>query len=146
MVITKNCVPRPRVHCAYFSPEYNLTSSTAYRVLFSPPDSLCLAGCPGYTPAAFEQVAPPTKSSFSIKELIGDGILWAVPHHRRSIERRLKRKFAPNFPSIVHRNNRLTICSHCGNHKEIGLLCRNNTTPSIVALLCIILLMHLYTP
>lgn len=87
-----------------------------YRRIFS--DALCLAGCPSYSPA---HNAVDTK--FSLKDLIGDGMLWAVPKHRRTIERRLKRKFVENNPERPHLNTRLQVCSQCGNHKEVGILC-----------------------
>lgn len=63
--------------------------------------------------------------SFSLKYLIGDGILWAVPKHRRTIERRLKMRFgSPYFQmKILQPKKYLSICSTCGNHHENGTLC-----------------------
>lgn len=84
-------------------------------------DSLCLAGIPNYSLA--QNVSPPSKP-FSLKELIGDGILWAVPKSRRSIEKRLKRRFGKNNTMICKINTRLQMCSKCGYHKEVGILCR----------------------
>ncbi|EDV93942.1 39S ribosomal protein L32, mitochondrial [Drosophila grimshawi] len=67
----------------------------------------------------------PHNSSFSLRELIGDGILWAVPKHRRSVEKRLNRKFGhPDYvwkPLKEKRN--LRSCLQCGNDHEMGVLC-----------------------
>lgn len=63
---------------------------------------------------------------FSLKQLLGDGILWAVPKHRRTIEKRLKRKFGhPDYnwkPLKV--KTHLRSCNQCGHDHEIGVLCR----------------------
>lgn len=46
-------------------------------------------------PTTYDKI-PSQTSSRSLKDIIGDGILWAVPKHRRTIEKRLKRKFGKN--------------------------------------------------
>lgn len=78
--------------------------------------------CPNYQGAAHDYQ---TSKSFSLKNLIGDGILWAVPKSRRSLERRHKRKFAYKEKSkhwVLPKIN-LTICQQCGGDYEIGHLC-----------------------
>ncbi|XP_017122482.1 39S ribosomal protein L32, mitochondrial [Drosophila elegans] len=66
-----------------------------------------------------------TCQEFSLKKLIGDGMLWAVPKHRRSVEKRLKRKFGfPEYnwkPLVAKRNIRS--CLQCGHDHEMGVLC-----------------------
>ncbi|ALC47960.1 mRpL32 [Drosophila busckii] len=62
---------------------------------------------------------------FRLKDLVDDGILWAVPKHRRSVEKRLKRKFG--YLEYVWKPLRikanLRSCQHCGHNHELGLLC-----------------------
>jgi large subunit ribosomal protein L32 len=62
---------------------------------------------------------------FSIKDLIGDGILWGVPKHRRTIEKRMRRKYgsADYILKTIQEKRHLRICDTCGNHCEVGLLC-----------------------
>ena len=84
-------------------------------------DGLCIAGIQN------QDVFRPTQvPSFSIKDLIGDGILWAVPKHRRSVEKRLKRKYGcPEYvvKTITPKTN-LRVCNKCGHDHEVGVLCR----------------------
>lgn len=65
--------------------------------------------------------------SRSLKDLIGDGILWAVPKHRRTIEKRLKRKFG--IPDLnwkpLRVKTHLRSCNQCGHDYEAGVLCTN---------------------
>lgn len=65
-------------------------------------------------------------SSFTLRDLIGDGFLWAVPKHRRSVEKRLNRKFG--YPEYVWKplkeKRNLRTCTKCGHDYELGLLCR----------------------
>ncbi|XP_077293013.1 mitochondrial ribosomal protein L32 [Arctopsyche grandis] len=67
------------------------------------------------------------RSPFSIKDVIGDGFLWAVPKTRRTIEKRLNRKYGvPGYyykPLRVKTN--LRVCNTCGHDHEVGLLCPN---------------------
>lgn len=63
--------------------------------------------------------------SFSLDDL-KDSILWAVPKHRRSLEKRLNRKYGwPDkvWKPIVPKKN-LLMCNTCGDHYEAGHLCR----------------------
>ncbi|TMW50639.1 hypothetical protein DOY81_004298 [Sarcophaga bullata] len=61
----------------------------------------------------------------SLKDIIGDGILWAVPKHRRTIEKRLNRKFG--FPEYnwkpLRVKTHLRTCNQCGHDHEAGILC-----------------------
>lgn len=63
---------------------------------------------------------------YSLKDLIGDGILWAVPRNRRTIEKRWKRKFGmPEYVEklLIPRHN-IRVCNNCGHDHEVGVLCR----------------------
>ncbi|KAG7156330.1 39S ribosomal protein L32, mitochondrial-like [Homarus americanus] len=73
-----------------------------------------------------QQPKPASLSQNSPEELIGDGILWAVPKSRRSRERRLLRKFGSEsghkkmLPIL-----KLLTCDDCGHVHEPGRLCPN---------------------
>ncbi|KFB40229.1 AGAP000759-PA-like protein [Anopheles sinensis] len=75
------------------------------------------------TPAAYA----PTGSSpqFSLRDLIGDGLLWAVPKHRRTVEKRHKRKYgSPDYKlKIFVPKTHLRSCATCGSDHEVGILC-----------------------
>nr|CAD7406857.1 unnamed protein product [Timema cristinae] len=62
---------------------------------------------------------------FSLKKLLEDSILWAVPRHRRTLEKRLKRKYG--HPDYVYKmlkpKSNLMVCNSCGHHHEAGILC-----------------------
>nr|CAD7413203.1 unnamed protein product [Timema poppensis] len=62
---------------------------------------------------------------FSLKNLLKDSILWAVPRHRRTLEKRLTRKYG--HPDYVYKmlkaKSNLMVCNSCGHHHEAGLLC-----------------------
>lgn len=62
---------------------------------------------------------------FSLKDLIGDGYLLAVPKFRRTIEKRLKRKYGhPDYHmKILLPKTNLKMCLDCGHHHERGVLC-----------------------
>lgn len=70
-----------------------------------------------------EMSIPP--QPLSIKDFIGDGFLWAVPKHRRTVERRMKRRFGdPKYNmKTLQTKNFLQTCQSCGNHHEPGILC-----------------------
>lgn len=63
---------------------------------------------------------------WSIKDILGDGFLWAVPKSRRSIEKRLKRKFGnPEYvDKLLKPKTTLRTCNVCGDDHEVGVLCR----------------------
>ncbi|CAL7937552.1 unnamed protein product [Xylocopa violacea] len=61
----------------------------------------------------------------SLKDILNDTILWAVPKRRRSLEKRLSRRFGVpkyNWKPHVPKTNILT-CWKCGNHYEARTLC-----------------------
>lgn len=67
-----------------------------------------------------------TSQPFTLKDLIGDGFLWAVPRTRRTIEKRMKRKFGhPMYHmKILPLKVNLRTCMQCGHDHEVGVLCR----------------------
>ncbi|KAL5290158.1 MRPL32 family protein [Megaselia abdita] len=67
----------------------------------------------------------PPADKFSLKSLIGDGFLFAVPKHRRSVERNLQRKFGnPEYVwKLLKVKSNLRVCHKCGSNYEVGLLC-----------------------
>ncbi|CAG9832711.1 unnamed protein product [Diabrotica balteata] len=83
-----------------------------------PPDALCLAGI---ELNKNHQNLP----KFSIKDIIGEGFLWAVPKHRRSVEKRWKRKFGDPYYvlKILLPRKDLRTCNVCGDDHEAGVLC-----------------------
>ncbi|XP_053678424.1 39S ribosomal protein L32, mitochondrial isoform X2 [Anopheles nili] len=65
------------------------------------------------------------KKAFSLRDLIGDGLLWAVPKHRRTVEKRHKRKYgSPQYKlKIFLPKTHLRSCATCGSDHEVGVLC-----------------------
>lgn len=71
----------------------------------------------------------------TLRDLIGDGMLWAVPRNRRTIEKRWKRKFgSPQYVTklLVPKAN-LRLCNKCGHDHEVGILCRKSPAVSVNA-------------
>ncbi|KAK4880877.1 hypothetical protein RN001_004196 [Aquatica leii] len=68
---------------------------------------------------------PPSPKPLSIKDIIGDGFLWGVPTNRRTIEKRLKRKFGNPYYvyKIMVPKTTLRVCNVCGDDHEVGVLC-----------------------
>lgn len=64
---------------------------------------------------------------FDLKDILGDGFLWAAPRTRRTIEKRWKRKFGDPYYvwKLFKPKNNLRTCSACGYHHEVGKLCGN---------------------
>ncbi|XP_041458213.1 39S ribosomal protein L32, mitochondrial-like [Lytechinus variegatus] len=62
----------------------------------------------------------PRNDPNSIQELF-DGFLWAVPKHRRSIQRNRGRRRA--LDKRVSYNTSLVPCETCGNLRQFGYLC-----------------------
>ncbi|KAL0882478.1 hypothetical protein ABMA27_000947 [Loxostege sticticalis] len=91
-----------------------------YSLFGQPPRELALA---------YVHNPPPTPAprKFSIKDIIGDGYLMAVPKFRRTIERRLKRKYGtPEYnQKILLPKTNILVCKECGHHYESGRLCGN---------------------
>lgn len=92
-------------------------------IFFPFTEPLCVVACPSYSPVA---EANQTSKSFSIKDLIGDGIFWAVPRSRRTLEKRWKRKYGrPGYHMrLLLPKQTLRVCHHCGHDHEVGYLCR----------------------
>lgn len=88
-------------------------------------EPLCVAACPSYSPMGEPS---PSSKPFSIKDLIGDGIFWAVPRTRRTIEKRLKRRFGSpqGVLKILVPKQTLRVCNQCGHDHEVGVLCRKS--------------------
>ncbi|EEZ98625.1 large ribosomal subunit protein bL32m [Tribolium castaneum] len=84
-----------------------------------PPDGYCLAG----VEVQNEPSLP--KPAFSLKDIIGDGFLWGVPTARRTIEKRMKRKYGhPDYVmKILQPKKNIKTCSECGDDHLIGVLC-----------------------
>ncbi|XP_038220202.1 39S ribosomal protein L32, mitochondrial [Zerene cesonia] len=67
------------------------------------------------------------RKEFSLKDFVGDGFLLAVPKFRRTVEKRLKRKFgSPEYvwKMLVPKTN-IIVCHECGHNHERGRLCGN---------------------
>lgn len=62
---------------------------------------------------------------FTVQDFIGDGFLWGVPKHRKTIEKRLKKRFGtPGLSNkMILEKTHLRVCNSCGNHYEVGVLC-----------------------
>lgn len=62
-------------------------------------------------------------------DTLKDHILWAVPKHRRTIEKRMKRKYgSPEYvQKILLPKTNLRVCNQCGHNHEVGVLCRMYT-------------------
>lgn len=60
-----------------------------------------------------------------MKDLIGDGFLWAVPKFRRSLEKRMKRRFGtPGMHEKIHRAKEYLVeCDYCGDFFEPKSIC-----------------------
>ncbi|KAH0952498.1 hypothetical protein HN011_001018 [Eciton burchellii] len=89
---------------------------------FPPPGSLYAINCNNFL---YEPRPTNRFGSQSLKEILKNGILWAVPKSRRTIEKRLKRRFGvPEYvwkPHVAKTN--IIICVHCGHNYEAGHLC-----------------------
>ena len=66
--------------------------------------------------------------SFSINELMQEGILWGVPKKRPTIERRLTKRFGvskyPQTCPILRPRSDIVTCERCGDHHETYTICR----------------------
>ncbi|CAH0605403.1 unnamed protein product [Chrysodeixis includens] len=91
-----------------------------FHMFGQPPKELALAYVHENKPALSPQ-------KFSIKDIVGDGMLWAVPKFRRTNERKLKRKFgSPEYVlKILLPKNNIKVCQDCGHHHEKGCLCEH---------------------
>ncbi|XP_076651115.1 mitochondrial ribosomal protein L32 [Halictus rubicundus] len=86
-----------------------------------PPGSLCAIDCSH----VLNQTQPAHLPGRSLKDILNDSILWAVPKKRRSIEKRLNRRFGiPDLhwkPHVPKTN--ILMCRRCGHDYEAGTLC-----------------------
>ncbi|KAG8238996.1 hypothetical protein J437_LFUL005053 [Ladona fulva] len=59
------------------------------------------------------------------EDIFKTDILWAVPKSRRTIEKRLKRKFGDPFykPKTLQLQTNIRICDTCGHYHEDKVLC-----------------------
>lgn len=83
-------------------------------------NELCFTG-----PSNADLMNRNTSSTFSLEKLMQESFLFAVPKGRRSIEKRLNRKFGyPKYfwKPLVAKTNLLT-CNGCGHSYEVGCLC-----------------------
>lgn len=76
-----------------------------------------------------KQISVP-RNKFSIKDIVGDGFLLAVPKFRRTIEKKWKRKFGHSdyvWKMLVPKTS-IAVCTDCGHNYERGHLCgmKNN--------------------
>ncbi|XP_011159110.1 39S ribosomal protein L32, mitochondrial isoform X1 [Solenopsis invicta] len=88
---------------------------------FPPENALCAVNCN----SLLNEPKPINLGNSSLKEIFENGILWAVPKHRRSLEIRYKRRFGVEKyfwkPPIVKTN--ILMCPNCGHDYEAGRLC-----------------------
>ena len=86
-----------------------------------PPGPLYAIECNNVT----NRMQPITIPGRSIKDILNDAFLWAVPKKRRSLEKRLSRRFGwPKYvwkPPVPKTN--ILMCRKCGHDHEAGLLC-----------------------
>lgn len=71
------------------------------------------------------KITQKSNASISLKDIIGDGFMWAVPKTRRPVEVRLSRKFGfpeKHWKMLVPKKN-LLMCPSCGHDYVAGLLC-----------------------
>lgn len=115
------CLPRslPSEDACLNGLDFLISNNT---LIFS--GALCLAESYVHPSA----VATKPVSSYSLKDLIGDGFLWAVPRNRRTIEKRWKRKFgSPEYVNkLMLPKTNLRVCNSCGHDYEVGILCRKS--------------------
>lgn len=73
-----------------------------------------------------ETLKPSSRGLINVQQLFGDSIFWAVPKHRRTIEKRLKRKFGclQDFYKMLMPRTDLLTCNQCGHSYQKRHLCR----------------------
>ncbi|EZA48062.1 hypothetical protein DMN91_005960 [Ooceraea biroi] len=89
---------------------------------FPPPGALCAVDCNSFL---YEPKPANRLGSRSLKEILENGILWAVPKSRRTIAKRLQRRFGvKEYVWKPHQaKTNILICPNCGHNYEAGLLC-----------------------
>nr|XP_049467015.1 uncharacterized protein LOC120961229 [Anopheles coluzzii] len=78
-----------------------------------PPGALALAHVHDGSP----QPAAPRAALFSLRDLLGDGMLWAVPMHRRTVEKRLKRKYGSPEYKLKILTPKVHLCTTAATRK-----------------------------
>ncbi|GAB6032374.1 hypothetical protein CHUAL_011016 [Chamberlinius hualienensis] len=78
-----------------------------------------------YCPSATESTPSQNESNSQsiLESIIDNGFLWAVPNHRRTIEKRLCRKNAKEKHLKFKKN--LTMCNVCGHYHVAHTFCGN---------------------
>lgn len=84
---------------------------------------MCVLACPSYQIDSHNSKA---LKPFSLQDFLNDSILWAVPRTRRTIEKRMKRKFGSplGVSKLLMPKATLRTCIQCGHDHEVGVLCR----------------------
>ncbi|CAG9133086.1 unnamed protein product [Plutella xylostella] len=93
---------------------------SVFQIFGQPPRELALA-------YVHENPTPAPGKKFSLADLIGDGILYAMPKSRRTVEKRMKRKFGHpdyHYKLLLPKTN-ILVCTDCGHNYERGHLCAN---------------------
>lgn len=83
------------------------------------------------------QNPPPAKvkmeTKISLKELFDTSILWAVPKHRKTLEKRIQKKFGMKdrvWKMLMPRTD-LTVCNTCGYTHHKKTLCGKHPVESL---------------
>ncbi|XP_034179778.1 mitochondrial ribosomal protein L32 [Osmia lignaria lignaria] len=104
--------------------------SQAFKTFDQAIDIIFGRGLPPGTLYAFEcnhaikQVQPTNLPGQSLKDILNDAFLWAVPTKRRTLQKRLCRRYG--IPGLVwkpHVPKTILTCNKCGHHHDVGLLC-----------------------
>ncbi|KAG7190891.1 hypothetical protein KM043_006952 [Ampulex compressa] len=87
-----------------------------------PPGALCAVEC---NHNANQWKSNQSTAPISLKDIWDNGILWAVPKHRRSLEKRYKRKFGfrEGHWKLFDPKQNILMCPNCGHDHEADLLC-----------------------
>jgi Ribosomal L32p protein family. len=83
-------------------------------------------------------LTPKPVTKLSLKELFDTSILWAVPKKRRSLERRMNRKYGSKdqvWKMLMPRTD-LTVCNTCGYTHHSKTLCGKYYSLSISRVKC----------
>lgn len=69
------------------------------------------------------QIKPDAHATSILDSILGNGFLFAVPTHRRTLEVRMSRRLAYRWRYHVKKN--IKICDVCGHYKEAHTICGN---------------------
>jgi len=58
-----------------------------------------------------------------LDSIVGNGFVWGVPDHRRTIERRRSRRLTPIF--LIKPKKNIITCNVCGHYHEAHTICGN---------------------